>query len=87
MQLHGDRLAMRLSGTVFGIGILLLGTFAVIGPGAPVSELNQEKAFWFGVHLIFGGVLAIFVSWIARDLDGIWCRHPRGWGARGSDDR
>ncbi len=75
---------MRLFGTLFGIGFLLLGTFSVIGPGDPVSEVNQEKALWFGVHLIVAGAAALVASWIVRDLDGVWCRHLRRWG---SDDR
>jgi hypothetical protein len=81
MRLHGDHLAMRLSGTLIGAGFLLLGLFAVIGPGVPTSEANQDKAFWFGMHLIVGGALAVFASWAAKDLDGIWCRHPRRWGS------
>ncbi len=87
MRFRGDHLAMRLSGTLVGVGFLLLGTFAVIGPGVPISEENQDKAFWFGMHLIVGGVLAVFGSWTARNLDGIWCRHPRRWGSSGRDDR
>ena len=87
MRFHGDHLAMRLSGTLIGVGFLLLGIFAVIGPGVPTSEANQDKAFWFGMHLIVGGALAVFASWTAKDLDGIWCRHPRRWGSSGRGDR
>ena len=84
MHLHGDHLAMRLFGTLIGIGFLLFGMFAVIGPGDPVTVENQEKALWFGVHLIVAGAAAIFASWIMRDLDGVWCRQLSRWG---SDDR
>ena len=80
MRFRGDHLATRLSGTLVGVGFLLLGAFALIGPGVPTSAENQDKAFWFGMHLIVGGVLAVFVSWTAENLDGIWCRHPRRWG-------
>ncbi len=78
---------MRLSGTLVGVGFLLFGTFAVIGPGVPTSDANQDKAVWFGMHLIVAGAIAVFASWTARDLDGIWCRHPRRWGLSGRDDR
>ena len=78
---------MRLSGTLVGVGFLLLGTFALIGPGVPTSAENQDKAFWFGMHLIVGGVLAVFASWTAENLDGIWCRHPHRWGSSGRGDR
>ena len=87
MCVRGDHLAMRLSGTLIGIGFLLLGIFAVIGPGVPTSEANQDKAFWFGMHLIVGGAMAVFASWIAKDLDGIWCRLPRRWGSSKRGDR
>ncbi len=87
MRVHSDHLAMRLNGTMFGVGFLLLGTFAVIGPGVPTSEANLDKAFWFGMHLIVGGALAVFASWVAKDLNGIWCRHPRRWGSRRRADR
>ncbi len=76
---------MRLAGTLVGIGFLLFGAFAVIGPGVPTSEELQDNGFWFGMHLIVGGVLAVFASWAAKDLDGIWCRHPRRWGSRGRE--
>ncbi|MEE9208814.1 MAG: hypothetical protein V3U23_00050 [Kiloniellales bacterium] len=78
---------MRLSGTLVGVGFLLFGAFALIGPGVPAPEEIQDNAFWFGMHLIVGGVLAVFASWAAKDLDGIWCRHPRRWGSSGRDAR
>ncbi len=87
MRLHGDHLAMRLSGTLVGVGFLLVGSFAVIGPAVPTAEANQDKAFWFGMHLIVAGALAVFASWTAKDLDGIWCRRPRRWGSSGRGDR
>ena len=87
MRLHSDHLAMRISGTLVGFGFLLFGAFALIGPGVPTSEEIQDNAFCFGMHLIVGGVLAVFASWTARNLDGIWCRHPRRWGSSGRDDR
>jgi hypothetical protein len=86
MRFRGDHLAMRLSGTLVGVGFLLFGTFAVIGPGVPTSEEIQDNAFWFGMHLIVGGAMAVFASWTARNLDGIWCRHPRRWGSSGRGD-
>jgi len=39
------------------------------------------------MHLIVGGALAVFASWFAKDLNGIWCRHPRRWGSRRRADR
>ncbi len=87
MRFHGDHLAMRLSGTLVGVGFLLVGSFAVIGPGVPTAEADQDKAFWFGMHLIVAGALAVFASWTAKDLDGIWCRHPRRRGSSGRGDR
>ena len=78
---------MRLSGTLVGVGFLLFGTFAVIGPGVPTSEEIQDNAFWFGMHLIVGGAMAVFASWTAKNLDSIWCRHPRPWRSSVRDDR
>ncbi len=87
MRFRSDHLAMRITGTLVGVGLLLFGNFSVIGPGVPTSEENQDKAFWFGMHLIVGGAMAVFASWTARNLDGIWCRHPRRWGSSRRDDR
>lgn len=85
MRLRRDRLALRLSGTLFGLGLLLLGAFAVIGPGAPVAEATRQDTSWFGAHLVVGGALALLASWLPKDLDRIWCRRPRRWRAGGSD--
>ena len=87
MRFRGDRLAMRLSGTLVGVGFLLFGSLAIIGPVVPTIEDVQDKAFWFGMLLIVAGTVAVFVSWTAQDLDGIWCRYPRRWGSSGCDDR
>ena len=77
---------MRISGTLVGVGFLLFGAFALIGPDVPTSEDVQDKAFWFGMHLIIAGGLAIFASWTAKNLNGIWCSPPRRWRSSKRDD-
>jgi hypothetical protein len=77
LRLHRDHLGMRVGGTLTGLGFLLFGLFAVIGPDIAVSDDAKARAAWFGWHLIFAGATAIAVSWLAQDLSGIWCRRDR----------
>ena len=86
MRLRRDHLASRLCGALIGVGFAALGTFAIAARSDFVSGADAERALWYGVTLIVVGVLAVFASWTATDLDRIWCRQPRRWDSRRADD-
>lgn len=77
MRLYANGLSIRVLGTLVGGGFLAVGAYAVFGADETVSAHLRERAFWFGVCALVGGVWAIGVSWLDPDLSGVWCRPPR----------
>jgi len=77
LRLHRNQLAIRVLGTLTGIGFLAVGAYAIFGADASVADTLRERALWFGVVALIGGVWAIGVSWLDPDLTGVWCRPPR----------
>lgn len=77
MRIHCNQLAMRILGTITGIGFLALGGYAIVGADDTVPAFVRERAWWFGATIIAGGAWAIAVSWLDPDLSGVWCRPPR----------
>lgn len=77
MRVHRNGLPVRLLGSLVGLGFLAIGAYALFGADETVAGAARERAFWFGVCALVGGVWAIAVSWLDRDLSGIWCRPPR----------
>ena len=76
VRIHTDRPAIRVLGTLTGLGFLAVGGYAVFGADPGVAEAMRERALWFGITAIVGGVWAIAVSWLEADLSGVWCRPP-----------
>lgn len=79
MGLRLDRPVTRILGTASGIGYAAVGIAAMAAP-AELIEAGHDRVFWFGVTASVIGAIAIACSLFARDLDNIWCRHPRRWG-------
>lgn len=77
MRVHTNQLALRLLGTLTGLGFLAVGGYAVLGADAGVPDALRERATWFGITALIGGAWAIAVSWLDGDLSGVWCRPPR----------
>ncbi|MCB1741377.1 MAG: hypothetical protein KDK91_13460 [Gammaproteobacteria bacterium] len=77
MRLHRNQIWTRLLGTLTGLGFLAIGAYALLGGGAELTEVQIERARGFGWVACIGGLWAVAVSWLARDLSGIWCRPPR----------
>ena len=77
VRIYTNQLAIRLLGTATGLGFLAVGSYALLGADASVAEALRERAAWFGVTALIGGVWAIGVSWLDSDLSGVWCRSPR----------
>ena len=78
MRIHTNQLAIRVLGTLTGLGFLAVGTYAILGADASVADSLRSRAAWFGVTALVGGAWAIAVSWLDGDLSGVWCRSPRG---------
>ncbi len=74
---------MRISGTLMGIGFVLVGTFSVLGAAElstdPAMEMGHERAMGFGITAVIIGIIAVLCSLLVKDLSDIWCRHPRRW--------
>ena len=80
MKLHVDKLPTRLAGSALGIGFVVIGVYAILGQPEGLDASVSDRAFWFGVTSVIGGVLALAMSWLAGRLDNIWCAPPRrGW--------
>jgi hypothetical protein len=77
LRLHTNQLAMRVLGTLTGTGFLAVGAYAMFGADDSVAAALRERALWFGITALIGGVWAIGVSWLDPDLSGVWCRPPR----------
>ncbi len=77
VRIRHNQPAVRILGTLTGMGFLAFGAFAMLGADDTVADFIKERAWWFGVTAIVGGVWAIAVSWLDPDLSGVWCRPPR----------
>ena len=81
MKIHHDQLPIRVMGTLTGIGFLGIGAYAALA-GDGLDPYTENRAYGFALAAIVGGLWAISVSWLARDLSGIWCRSPKVWRPR-----
>ena len=79
LRIHRDQPAMRICGTLTGIGFVLVGAFSVLGAVELEAGINHERAMGFGFTAIIVGVIAVLCSLLVKDLSNIWCRHPRRW--------
>ncbi|MDH4325206.1 MAG: hypothetical protein OEW90_13800 [Betaproteobacteria bacterium] len=77
VRLYTNQFAIRCLGTLAGIGFVAIGAYAMLGGDDTVSAHALERAWWFGVTALIGGIWAIGVSWLDPDLSGVWCRQPR----------
>lgn len=77
LRIHRDQPAIRICGTLLGIGFVLLGMYSILGAGAHDAEAIRERAMGFGITAVIIGVIAVICSLLVQDLSDIWCRHPR----------
>lgn len=77
VRVHTSQLAIRVLGTLIGISFLAVGAYAAFGADDTVPALARNRALWFGITSLIGGIWAIGASWFDADLSGIWCRSPR----------
>ncbi|NIM74679.1 MAG: hypothetical protein GWN21_06670 [Gammaproteobacteria bacterium] len=79
LRIHRNQPAIRICGTLLGIGFVLLGLFSLLGAGAHEAEIIRERATGFGVTAIVVGIIAVLCSLLVEDLSDVWCRSPRRW--------
>ena len=85
--IYSDQMLKRCCGVGIGVGFIVVGLYSVFAPllGIYSDELHtltagsRDRAFWYGICAILIGLLAVVVSLTVRELDNIWCRHPRRW--------
>jgi len=77
VRIRHNQPAVRILGTLTGMGFLAIGAYAMVGASDTVAAFANERAWWFGATAIIGGIWAIAVSWLDPDLSGVWCRPPR----------
>lgn len=79
LQIHLDQPVMRICGTLLGLGFVAVGLFSVLGSADLSDGVNQDRAMGFGLTAILIGLIAVLCSLLVKDLNDIWCRHPRRW--------
>jgi hypothetical protein len=79
LHIYRNQPAIRVCGTLLGIGFVLLGVYSILGVSAHHAEVVRERAAGFGITAVVVGVIAVLCSLLVRDLSDIWCRHPRRW--------
>lgn len=72
-MIYRNRLVVRLVGSFFSLCFLALGAYAVLGRNAALDEAAADRALWFGVTVIIAGALALGMSWLIKEVDGVWC--------------
>ncbi len=90
MRVHVTHLAIRVLGTILGVGFIVVGLVAVLAGGEGATggatggevEFARERATAFGIMAMVSGVAAIFGSWAEKRVHEIWCAHPRRWWRR-----
>lgn len=87
LRLHSNQLAIRILGTITGVGFLVVGAYSLLGGSDHPDAYIRDRSFWFGVTVIIAGIWAVAVSWLDSDLTNVWCRPPkRDWRSKGETD-
>ncbi|MBT3702486.1 MAG: hypothetical protein HOE62_14790 [Alphaproteobacteria bacterium] len=77
MTIYKNEPVIRFIGSVVAFGFLVMGLYAIFGASSELPELNQDRAFWFGITSIIASVFALVLSWLIKDIRGVWCAPPR----------
>ena len=76
MVIHRNHIVIRIIGSLVATGFLSLGLYAVLGITPDMPELNRDRSFWFGVTSIVAALFAFVLSWLIKDIKGVWCAPP-----------
>ena len=79
MRPYRDQILKRLIGTFVGIGFFSFGVFVLLVQAEAAFEADADRALGYGTTLIVVGTIAVVASWGVKNLEDIWCRHPRRW--------
>jgi len=82
VRIYRDQFVTRVLGTATGIGFLAMGAYALLGAGEGLDPYIRDRAEGFALATLVGGVWAIAISWLQRDLGGVWCKAPKTWRRR-----
>ena len=80
MTIYRNRLVRRVIGTITAFCFLALGSFALVGDDGGLDAAGQDRVFWFGITSIIAGLLALAMSWLIKEIEGVWCSPPKRWG-------
>ena len=80
LKIYRNRMVRRVLGTLTSLCFLALGAYALLGDDGAADAAAQDRAFWFGVTVTIAGVLGLAMSWLIREIDGVWCSLPNRWG-------
>jgi hypothetical protein len=69
---------VRLVGSLFGLGVCVVGLFSLLG-AAGLTGLERERAAGFGVAALVVGAVALLGSLAVRDAHALWYCSPRRW--------
>ena len=77
MVIHKNHPVIRIIGSLVAAGFLAMGLYAIIGAQPELTAETRDRAFWFGVTCLIGAVCAFVLSWLIKDIRGVWCAPPR----------
>ncbi|MBT3786924.1 MAG: hypothetical protein HN725_15840 [Alphaproteobacteria bacterium] len=77
MSIYRNDPVIRCIGSLIAIGFFAMGAYAIMGPTSDLPELNQDRAFWFGITCLIASAFALVLSWVIKDVRGVWCAPPR----------
>ena len=80
MTIYRNRMVRRVIGSITALCFLALGAFALLGNSGDLDAAGQDRVFWFGITSIIAGALALAMSWLIKEIDGVWCSPPKRWG-------
>jgi hypothetical protein len=78
MMRRGRQWPLRMAGSLFGVGVGLVGLFSIVGV-ADQPDPNRERAIGFGIAALVVGAVALIGSLAARDVHALWHCSPRRW--------
>ena len=76
MIVHRNHIVIRIVGTLVAFGFLATGLFAIFAAAPDLPEVNRDRSFWFGITCIIAFPIAAVLSWVIRDVRGVWCAPP-----------
>jgi|SaaInlStandDraft_7_1057024.scaffolds.fasta_scaffold297574_2 hypothetical protein len=77
MTVYKNEPVIRWIGSLVALGFLVMGLYSAFGASSDLPDLNRDRAFWFGMTSIIASFFALVLSWLIKDIRGVWCAPPR----------